>query len=103
MTWDAHRQVHEVNRHLHELCGLTDPWAVGIFGGIVTLGGIGAAMVLADVLFRKFKPKTFLRQNLVQYLITLHLIALMAAVPLKIVLKLVLNIKYIWVTPWFNV
>ena len=103
MTWDAHRQVHEVNQHLHELFGLTDPWAVGIFGGIVTLGGIGAAMGVADVLFRKFKPKTFLRQNLVQYLITLHLIALMAAVPLKIVLKLVFNIKYIWVTPWFNV
>ena len=68
-----------------------------------TLGGIGVGMGVADVIFRKFKPKTFLRQNLVQYLITLHLIVLMAAVPLKIVLKLVFNIKYIWVTPWFNV
>ncbi|MCE9636800.1 MAG: cytochrome C [Planctomycetes bacterium] len=103
MTWDAHRQVHEVNRHLHELFGLTDPWVVGIFGGLVTLGGIGVGMAVCDVIFRKFKPKTFLRQNLVQYLITLHLIVLMAAVPLKIVLKLVFNIKYIWVTPWFNV
>jgi hypothetical protein len=103
MTWDAHRQVHEVNRHLHEVVGLTDPWAIGIFGGLVTLGGIGAGMGLADILFRKFKPETFLKQNLVQYLITLHLLVLMAAVPLKIVLKLVFNIKYVWVTPWFNV
>jgi len=27
----------------------------------------------------------------------------MATVPIKMALKLGLNIKYVWVTPWFNV
>jgi hypothetical protein len=106
MTWDAHRQVHEVNKHLHEFVGLnqtTSPWTVGIFGGIVTLGGIGALMAGCDLWIRKKMPDIFLKQNLVQYLITLHLLALMAFVPIKVLLKLTINLKYLWVTPWFNV
>ena len=103
MTWDAHRQVHEVNQHLHEVVGLTDPLMIGVFGGIVTLGFIGAASGAVDVALRKFKPAMFLKQNFVQYFLTINLIVLMAAVPLKIILKLVFNIKYVWVTPWFNV
>jgi hypothetical protein len=27
----------------------------------------------------------------------------MVALPLKILIRLALNIKYVWVTPWFNV
>ena len=103
MTWDAHRQVHEVNRHLHEVVGITDPVMIGVFGGIATLGFIGVASLATDIALRKFKPTMFLKQNFVQYFLTINLIVLMAAVPLKIVLKLVFNIKYVWVTPWFNV
>ena len=40
--------------------------------GLGLLGGIGFGMGVADILFRKFKPETFLKQNLVQYLITLR-------------------------------
>jgi len=103
MTWDTHRQVHEVNKHLHEFLGLTDPWAVGIFGGVVVLGGIALATGAADVWVRRKMPQVFLKQNFVQYFITLNLLVLMAAVPVKVLLKLVFNIKYVWVTPWFNV
>lgn len=103
MTWDAHRQVHEVNRNLHDLVGITEqPW-IGIFGAIATMGGIGALVIGADVYIRRKMPKLFLKQNFLQYFITLNLIALMAFVPIKVLLKLVFNIKYVWVTPWFNV
>jgi hypothetical protein len=27
----------------------------------------------------------------------------MIALPLKMALRLALNIKYVWITPWFNV
>jgi hypothetical protein len=27
----------------------------------------------------------------------------MVALPLKILIRLALNIKYVWVTPWFNI
>ena len=103
MTWDHHRQVHEVNRNLHDLVGLTDPLQVGLFGGIVTLGFIGVASVATDLALRRKMPTLFQRQNLVQYGVTVNLLVLMAAVPIKVLLKLVFNIKYVWVTPWFNV
>jgi len=102
-TWDHHRQVHEVNRNLHDLLGLTDPLQYGIFGGIVTLGFIGVASAATDLVIRKKMPALFQRQNLIQYGVTVNLLVLMAAVPIKVLLKLVFNIKYVWVTPWFNV
>jgi hypothetical protein len=52
---------------------------------------------------RKKMPELFLRQNLIQYLITVGLLVTMLAVPIKMILKLAFNIKYVWVTPWFNV
>jgi hypothetical protein len=27
----------------------------------------------------------------------------MVALPIKMLLRLALNIKYVWITPWFNV
>jgi hypothetical protein len=102
-TWDHHRVVHEVNTHLHEIVGLTDPLAIGIFGGVVTIGFLVVAGGITDMLFRKKHPDLFRRQNLVQYAHTVGLVVLMAAVPIKIVLKLAFHIKYVWVTPWFNV
>jgi hypothetical protein len=102
-TWDHHRVVHEVNRHLHEVAGLTDPWAIGIFGGIVTLGSLALMGGIVDITIRKKHPDLFRRQNLVQYVHTVGLLVLMASVPIKMALKLAFNIKYVWVTPWFNV
>jgi hypothetical protein len=30
-------------------------------------------------------------------------LVVMLALPVKILLRLVFNIKYVWITPWFNV
>jgi hypothetical protein len=103
MTWDHHRQVHEVNTHLHELVGMTTQPAIGIFGGIVTIGFLTVLGGMVDFLIRKKHPGLFRRQNLLQYFLTVNLIVLGLFVPIKMVLKLAFNIKYIWVTPWFNV
>ncbi|MCG3134148.1 MAG: hypothetical protein HMLKMBBP_01435 [Planctomycetes bacterium] len=102
-TWDPHRQVHEVNRHLHEVVGVTGWVNIALFGGVATLGILGALHLLADVVIRRKMPVLFRQQNFLQYMITLNLLAMMLFVPLKILLKLGLNIKYVWVTPWFNV
>jgi len=40
----------------------------------------------------------FLRFN-----ITAMLFAIMMALPIKMVLRWTFNIKYLWVTPWFNI
>ena len=102
-TWHHHRVVHEVNRHLHEIAGITDTTMIAIFGGVVTIGFLAAAHAGVDHVIRRKKPDLFLRQNLIQYGTTVGLIVVGLAVPVKILLKLVLNIKYVWVTPWFNV
>ena len=102
-TWDHHRVVHEVNRHLHEVVKLTDQPAIGIFGGVVTLGALAVLGGVVDITIRKKHPELFLKQNLIQYVHTVGLLVLMATVPIKMALKLVFHIKYVWVTDWFNV
>jgi hypothetical protein len=83
--------------------GLTEQPMIGIFGAIVTLGGLAVLGGIVDITIRKKHPQLFQRQNLIQYAHTVGLLVLMAAVPIKIILKLAFGIKYIWVTPWFNV
>jgi hypothetical protein len=102
-TWDHHRVDADANKHLHEVFNLTDPWTIGIFGAVVTIGALLAIGGVIDITIRKKHPSLFQRQNLVQYAHTVGLLALMAAVPIKMFLKLALHIKYVWVTPWFNV
>jgi hypothetical protein len=104
-VWDAHRLVHEVNVNLHEMFGIanSDVWGAAVFGGIVTIGFLAVGGAVTDFAIRRYKPDLFLRQNLVQYFLTVNLLVLLAHVPLKIVLRLALNVKYVWVTPWFNV
>jgi hypothetical protein len=102
-TWDAHRVVHEVNIHLHEIFGFTDTVEIAVFGGIVTLGFLAVAGGAVDFLIRKKKPELFMKMNIVQYGHLVGFIVLMAALPVKMLLKLGFSIKYVWVTPWFNV
>ena len=38
-----------------------------------------------------------------RYAVVAFLLLSMAAVPVKMALRLVLDVKYVWVTPWFNI
>jgi hypothetical protein len=51
----------------------------------------------------EFSRKIYKRMSLVQ-LVTMYIfLILMLSLPIKILLRLLLNIKYIWVTPWFSI
>jgi len=104
-TWDHHRIVHEVNVNLHELAGIpnSDVWQAGIFGAIVTLGGLAVAGGAVDFALRKFKPELFRKMNLIQYLHLVGFLVMILGVILKMALRLMFSVKYVWVTPWFNV
>ena len=41
--------------------------------------------------------------NLVQYLHLVGFLVMTLAVVVKMALRLLFSIKYVWVTPWFNV
>ena len=51
----------------------------------------------------EFSRKIFKRMTLLQMFTTELFIVLMLSLPIKILLRLVLRIKYVWVTPWFSI
>ena len=47
--------------------------------------------------------KIYARMSLLQYATMQIFLIVMLALPVKILLRLLFRIKYVWVTPWFNV
>ena len=108
-TWDHNRLIYEVNRDLPDevprwLGGpITSNWAKGVFGAIV-VGGyylLGGGLVYS--LFRRRMAKDFQRMSLLQFSIMQFFLLTMVALPIKMLLRLLWHIKYVWITPWFNV
>ena len=52
----------------------------------------------------EFERKLLARTSLLQYLtFQFFAVTVLLALPVKLLLRLALTIKYVWVTPWFNV
>jgi uncharacterized membrane protein len=102
-TWDHNRLIYEVNRDLPDLFGITSNLGKGIFGAIVVGGYFAVGGFIMTALFRRKMPKDWSRMSLLQYQIMMFLMLSMVALPIKMLLRLTLHIKYVWITPWFNV
>jgi hypothetical protein len=105
MTWDHNRLIFEVNRDLPDLFGIKDRVIKIIFGAIV-IGLYGAAAGIGIhklITLTPFSKKIYARMSLLQYVVMQTFLIIMLALPIKILLRLVFRIKYVWVTPWFNV
>jgi hypothetical protein len=104
-TWDPTYQPYAVNRDLPDLLSVTSMWGKTIFGAIV----VGAYVALAGwgihklITWNDFNRKVYERMGLIQYLTLQAFLVLMLSLPIKILIRLLFNIKYVWVTPWFNV
>ncbi|MFQ5777534.1 MAG: cytochrome C [Terriglobia bacterium] len=104
-TWDHNRLIFEVNRDLPDLVGLTGWWGKGIFGGLVVglyyaLAGLGVHKLMT---INEFTCKIYRRMSLLQYLTIQFFFTTMLALPVKILLRQLFRIQYVWVTPWFNI
>jgi len=105
MTWDHNRLVFEMNRDLHDLVGITSMTGKVIFGALA----MGAYVAITGwachklVTTTEFSRKVYERMTLLQYATMQMLLILMLLLPFKMVLRLLFRIKYIWVTPWFNI
>ena len=104
-TWDHNMLIFEVNRDLHEIFGIIDPLLAGVFGFVVLAAfylvvgyGIHKIMVLTE-----FNRKILGRMTMLQYLTLQFLLITMISLPAKILARQLFRIKYVWVTPWFNV
>jgi len=128
VVFDRNRDLHEIVAGIPGFGFLATNWiAKLIFGGIV----VGTFYIVAGLFFHwlmkrgpfKFSylksPKKFLEwakipdsfetkllanTSLLQYLtFQFFAISVLLALPVKLFLRLVFTIKYVWVTPWFNV
>ncbi|MDH3252449.1 MAG: cytochrome C [Ignavibacteria bacterium] len=106
--WDTHRVVALVNVDFTEYFFNVPTWLVdGTLNPVAML--IGSIVILAwyalAVLFYLWKRRsdTVRKLGLLRYAIVAFLFMTMMAVPIKIILRIALNIKYILVTPWFNI
>lgn len=102
--WDPHKVVALTNVDLPYLVGFRDYWWSAVFSLVM----IGIYFIATIALFYffvlKVKGKAFLeRWGMVRFSITAGLISLMLALPAKMALRLLFNVKYILVTPWINV
>jgi hypothetical protein len=119
-TWDAQRIEYTVNRNLDQVFGINGSWMAHIPGVSAAYAPILARMIFGIfplVLFfivavwlvhricirTEFSRKMYKRMSLVQLVTMYTFLVLMLSLPVKILLRLLFNIKYIWVTPWFSV
>jgi hypothetical protein len=114
--WDPHKTVALTNVDFPYLVGARTKTAQFIIGAIATGAVFGWFVPLVPLLAKKELPravaglpgmkwihKLYQDQGLVRFLITAGLFAMMVALPVKMVLRWTFNIKYLWVTPWFNI
>jgi len=104
-TWDPTYQPYAVNRDLPDLFHITSMAGKSIFGAIaVGLYFLGAGAALHKLVTRKgLNAKIYERMSLIQYLTLQFFLISMIALPIKILIRLLFNIKYVWITPWFNI
>jgi hypothetical protein len=120
-TWDAERIEFTVNRNLDQIFGINGAWLVHMMPS----ANAGYAPILARIIFgvfplalyflaagyvchrllllSEFSRKIFKRMTLVQMLTTELFLVFMLSLPVKMLLRLLFRIKYVWVTPWFSI
>jgi hypothetical protein len=97
--WDPHKVVALVSVDLPYAFGIRSYDLANLFGAVVVLGyfavGTGVYMFM--------ERKAIKNVGIIRMLLKVNLALIMIAIVIKVVLRLGFNIKYIWVTPWFNV
>ncbi len=99
--WDPHKTVALTNVDLPYQLGFRGETTMWIVGAICVIGFYPGLAIVGQFLFRK---KNFYKElGAVRYHIVAFLFLMMMALPLKMVLRLAFNTKYIWVTKYFNI
>src|SRR6266567_3805172 len=104
-TWDPGRVVFEPNRDLPDIFGITSMPTKIVFGGLVmALYVAGAIFGFHKLITRSgFNKKIYERMSVIQYVVMQVFLVTMLLLPIKILIRHLFRIKYIWITPWFNV
>jgi hypothetical protein len=102
--WDPHKVVAMTNVDLPYLLGFRDYIWSSVFGAVCVFGYILISIGIFHRWVIWVKGKEFMLQwGPVRFGITAFLVVIMMALPVKMILRLAFNVKYVWVTPWFNI
>lgn len=97
--WDPHKVVALVSVDLPYAFGVRSYNMALAFGGAVVLG----YFAVGTAIYMFMERKAIKNVGITRMLIKIILILIMIGMVIKIVLRLGFNIKYIWVTPFFNI
>jgi hypothetical protein len=102
--WDSHRIVADTNYDLTQFIGIDSKSLLGfiIGGGLVSIYFF-LGMTVPYILMKMKNSQILEKLGIIRYSIVAFLFLSMFGLPIKMVLKLVFHLKYIWVTPWFNI
>lgn len=102
--WDPHRIVAETNYDLTSFIGIDSKSLLGfIIGGTVVIGYFFMGITIPYRLMKAKESVALEKLGIIKYSIVAFLFLSMIALPIKVFLRLVFHVKYIWVTPWFNI
>ena len=102
--WDLHRIAAETNYDLTSFVGINSKSLLGfIIGGAVVIGYFFMGMNIPYLFMKSRKSAILEKLGILKYSIVAFLFLSMLALPIKVFLRLVFHVKYIWVTPWFNI
>ena len=102
--WDPHRIAAEINYDLTSFVGVSSKSFTGfILGGAVVMGYYCLGITIPHRLMKGRKSAALEKLGFIRYTVVAFLFLSMMALPIKVFLRFVFHIKYIWVTPWFNI
>ncbi len=99
--WDPHKVVALTSVDLPYMLGARQESTMFIVGMLLVFCYYPGGALVGQLLLRD--TNIYKQLGAVRYHITAGLFLMMFALVIKIFLRLAFNVKYIWVTPWFNV
>jgi len=100
--WDQHKTVALTNVDLPYQLGARREWPTFLLGGAFVLGFyMGLPMLTTEFIKRKHK-EFFEKIGFVRLFIVTNLFWIMMSLPVKVLLRLAFNTKYIWTTKYIN-
>jgi hypothetical protein len=102
--WDPHRIVAETNYDLTQFIGIDSTSLLGsIIGGSIVIIYFFLGMAVPYAILKMRNSVLLEKLGIIRYSLVAFLFVSMLALPIKMFLKLVFHLKYVWVTPWFNI
>ena len=99
-SWLVPKHAELTNQNLTDLLGIPDGWMAMLAGGVCVVGWYAIGWLY----YRRKRNGAIIRAlGPWRYGLVAFLFLSMMGIPVKMFLRLALNVQYVWVNPWFNV